>query len=211
MIEVLCTRIEGSSHFSSGPLNRSSAYALFLLTNPTRYLKSLPKTNFADAEYTDRISASAPSSTLSTSSSPQPSHTKFSNQPSYTLIPASNLSLDTKTKNLKPTPSPISGNYRSATPSGPTSTPDRSGPDSPEVSNTVRDDSSIENQPTRHVDYLSHDWKEKDIWSSWRYIVSRRGGFRNSIRLENASWRTWAKSKYRLRTVSPETLNWCIS
>jgi hypothetical protein len=29
-------------------------------------------------------------------------------------------------------------------------------------------------------------------------------------RLENASWRTWAKSKYRLRTISPETLNWCV-
>jgi len=39
-------------------------------------------------------------------------------------------------------------------------------------------------------------------------VVSRRDRYSNSVRLENASWRTWAKSKYRLRTVLPETLNW---
>ncbi|CAJ0882133.1 3458_t:CDS:2 [Entrophospora sp. SA101] len=30
----------------------------------------------------------------------------------------------------------------------------------------------------------------------------------NGIRLENASWRTWAKQKYHLRTVNPEKINW---
>lgn len=73
---------------------------------------------------------------------------------------------------------------------------------------TAGDDSAIESEPTRHVDYLSHNWKEEDIWSSWRHIVSKRNVYPNSSRLENASWRTWAKSKYRLKTVSPETLNW---
>ncbi|KAJ5517525.1 hypothetical protein N7527_009085 [Penicillium freii] len=32
------------------------------------------------------------------------------------------------------------------------------------------DDTLIEDEPSRHVDYLSHDWKEEDIWSSWREI-----------------------------------------
>jgi hypothetical protein len=73
---------------------------------------------------------------------------------------------------------------------------------------TSSDDASIESEPERHVDYLSHDWREEDIWSSWRYVVARRDRYSNGVRLENASWRTWAKSKYRLRTVSPETLNW---
>lgn len=73
---------------------------------------------------------------------------------------------------------------------------------------TSSDDASIELEPERHVDYLSHDWREEDIWSSWRYVVSRRDRYSNGVRLENASWRTWAKSKYGLRTVSPETLNW---
>ena len=30
----------------------------------------------------------------------------------------------------------------------------------------------------------------------------------NGIRLENASWRTWAKQKYNLKTVNPKKLNW---
>ncbi|KAJ5761868.1 uncharacterized protein N7511_005250 [Penicillium nucicola] len=70
------------------------------------------------------------------------------------------------------------------------------------------DDTSIEDEPSRHVDYLSHDWKEEDIWSSWRYVTSRRNDYSNGVRLENASWRTWAKAKHNLRTVSPESLNW---
>lgn len=73
---------------------------------------------------------------------------------------------------------------------------------------TASDDASIEPEPERHVDYLSHDWREEDIWTSWRYVVARRDRYSNGVRLENASWRTWAKSKYGLRTVSPETLNW---
>lgn len=73
---------------------------------------------------------------------------------------------------------------------------------------TSSDDASIESEPERHVDYLSHDWREEDIWTSWRYVVSRKDRYSNGVRLENASWRTWAKAKYGLRTVSPETLNW---
>lgn len=70
------------------------------------------------------------------------------------------------------------------------------------------DDTSIEDEPSRHVDYLSHDWKEEDIWSSWRYVTSRRNDYSNGVRLENASWRTWVKAKHNLKTISPESLNW---
>ncbi|GIC92559.1 protein phosphatase regulator REG1 [Aspergillus udagawae] len=70
------------------------------------------------------------------------------------------------------------------------------------------DDTSVEEEPTRHVDYLSHEWKEEDIWASWKYVVCRRDIYSNGARLENASWRTWAKLKNNLGTVSPETLNW---
>ena len=63
--------------------------------------------------------------------------------------------------------------------------------------------------PSRQVDYLSHDWAEPDIWSSWRYVRKEKAGYpQNAARLENASWRTWAKSKYKLKTITPETLNW---
>ncbi|KAK9455645.1 hypothetical protein V1511DRAFT_487582 [Dipodascopsis uninucleata] len=78
----------------------------------------------------------------------------------------------------------------------------------PTVYFSANDDSVIQYEPSRHVDYLSHNWQESDISSSWRYIVLRRKDMANSARLENASWRTWTKAKYNLRTVSPESVNW---
>ncbi|CAG9995976.1 unnamed protein product [Clonostachys byssicola] len=81
-------------------------------------------------------------------------------------------------------------------------------PGTPEVTVHAEDDTAVCSRPSRHVDYLSHDWKEEDIWSSWRYIVTRRGEFEHSPRLENASWRTWMKVKNNLKTISAETINW---
>lgn len=87
-------------------------------------------------------------------------------------------------------------------------TTDTTRSDSPLPTPVGVDDSAVRQEPSRHVDYLSHNWREEDIWSSWRHIVSQRRVYGQRSRLENASWRTWAKSKYRLTTVSPETLNW---
>lgn len=70
------------------------------------------------------------------------------------------------------------------------------------------DDTSLEDEPSRHVDYLSHDWKEDDIWSSWRYVIRWRSKYSNGVRLENASWRIWAKTRGKLGTISPESLHW---
>ena len=70
------------------------------------------------------------------------------------------------------------------------------------------DDTAVRKEPSRHVDYLSYEWREEDIWSSWRHIVEHSSVYGERSRLENASWRTWAKSQFKLRTVSPETLNW---
>lgn len=83
-------------------------------------------------------------------------------------------------------------------------------PDTPELTKHAEDDTTIASKPSRQVDYLSHDWREEDIWTSWRYIVTRRGEFANSARLENASWRTWMKAKHNLKTISPESLNWYV-
>lgn len=95
---------------------------------------------------------------------------------------------------LEPPPSPYTGTSED--------------PYTPDV--PAADDTAVGIQPTRHVDYLSHEWREEDIWSSWKHIVSNRDGFTNSARLENASWRTWIKAKYNLKTISPETLNWYV-
>jgi hypothetical protein len=72
----------------------------------------------------------------------------------------------------------------------------------------TRDDNANERDPTRYVDYLSHEWKTEDSCASWRYVFARRNILSNSARLENATWRSWTKSKYHLKTFDPETLNW---
>ncbi|KAK6495971.1 hypothetical protein TWF481_003016 [Arthrobotrys musiformis] len=73
---------------------------------------------------------------------------------------------------------------------------------------TAIDDILLRAEPSRHVDYLSHDWKEEDIWASWRYMIGKREVYDNAARLENASWRAWMKAKNKLKTVSPEKLDW---
>ncbi|GAA5907160.1 hypothetical protein JCM8208_006707 [Rhodotorula glutinis] len=71
------------------------------------------------------------------------------------------------------------------------------------------DDSELTTRlPSICVDYLSHDWAEDDVWTSWKAMTRHKSEIANGVRLENASWRTWAKQRGKLKTVSPETLNW---
>ncbi|OCH84624.1 hypothetical protein OBBRIDRAFT_798913 [Obba rivulosa] len=70
------------------------------------------------------------------------------------------------------------------------------------------DDSSFSTLPEGQVDYLSHEWREEDVWRSWRSMTRQKNAIANGMRLENASWRTWWKQRNKLKTVSPETLNW---
>ncbi|WFD36973.1 protein phosphatase regulator [Malassezia cuniculi] len=71
------------------------------------------------------------------------------------------------------------------------------------------DDAIIESKPPHIcVDYLSHEWKDEDMWNSWKAMTKRKNEIANGVRLENASWRTWAKQRGKLKTVSPDTLNW---
>lgn len=59
-----------------------------------------------------------------------------------------------------------------------------------------------------NVDYLSYKFDEMDLAASWRMLTKQKLTIVNGIRLENASWRTWAKQRNNLKTVSPDTLNW---
>lgn len=70
------------------------------------------------------------------------------------------------------------------------------------------DDTDLVAEPSRHVDYLSHQWDVSDISKSWRYVILRRKDVANAARLENASWRTWAQKRSNLKTISPEEVNW---
>ncbi|KAL5312876.1 hypothetical protein ACEPPN_019302 [Leptodophora sp. 'Broadleaf-Isolate-01'] len=70
------------------------------------------------------------------------------------------------------------------------------------------DDTMVRDQPSRFVDYLSYDWEEEDIWSSRNHLLSKRNAYGETARLENILWRTWMKSRHRLKTVSAESLDW---
>lgn len=80
----------------------------------------------------------------------------------------------------------------------------------PQTHNGVTpDDSGINTHlPSICVDYLSHEWAESDVWASWKAMTRHKAEIANGVRLENASWRTWAKQRGKLKTISPETLNW---
>ena len=233
MTEVLSiqTQTDGSSPFGTNPLRRSASQTSFLINNSACYPNPPSptpiKSKYASPGYDSRPSTSLPSSAPS---SPLPTHPEFSNQPSFASTPSSSLSLDEECgEQDEDILFPSYGGedyYEGDTDQQPPFSPEseildtvpRSASDSsihissrtvvPEAPPAAGDDLSIKREPTRHVDYLSHNWKEEDIWASWRHIVAKRKAYGNSARLENASWRTWAKSKYRLQTVSPETLNW---
>lgn len=121
--------------------------------------------------------------------------------PSYDDVDCLNYDED-----LEPPASPKTENSYTVPSSSGGTTPTPSS--EPEPMTVSEDDSAARQEPSRHVDYLSHEWREEDIWASWRHIVSKRKVYGERSRLENASWRTWAKSKYRLHTVTPEKLNW---
>jgi hypothetical protein len=228
MTEVLSIQQpDGNTHFGSS-LRRSSSQTSFLQNSPS-YSRSSPNlVRYAAVGYdTIKLPASVPSSAPS---SPRLTAPDLSNQPSYTSTRSSSLSLEEQcTAEEEDIVFPSyddGGYYNELEVSEPRSSPESSmpglirqsasdtslatpnHPSIPERQTSAGDDSNLKSEPTRHVDYLSHNWKEEDIWSSWRHIVANRKVYSNWPRLENASWRTWAKSKYQLKTVSPETLNW---
>ena len=233
MTEVISiTPPDGNSHFGS-PVHHSSSPTSLFLQNASSYSRSsshLKQRYTAVGCDTSKFSSSLPSSACS---SPRFNVPEFSNQPSYTSTPSSSLSLDeqcqAEEEDVLFPAYDDGGYYDEMKDAGPLSSPEPLGldavtksandsvlaepahPRNPHVRFSAGDDTAIEIEPTRHVDYLSHNWKEEDIWASWRHIVAKRKTYGNSARLENASWRTWVKSKYQLGTVSPETLNWWAS
>lgn len=226
---------EDSGFFSPSPLKRSHSQPKF--GKQSSGLHTSASTSRISKPFRggyESYDISPPSSNPSSApSSPQTTHADIVT-PSDASTPATTLSLDghwdddlhldtgdnvilptydvnpffAPIEDLEPPTSPHTGDSYSVSPAEHDTPTTTSRPESPTPLEHAEDDTALRHHPTHHVDYLSHDWKEEDIWSSWRYIISRRSDFTNSSRLENASWRTWMKSKYRLKTVSPETLNW---
>ncbi|RDW60135.1 hypothetical protein BP5796_11741 [Coleophoma crateriformis] len=218
---------EENSYFSSSSLRRSHSQPKFG-TPHSAYSSPLSKSKSSHSFNT--IISPPTSANSSAPSSPRTLHADSAAQ-SYASTPASSLSLDAhcedvededqivfpsyddvgyygQVEELESPASPRTGDSYTVSPTSNSTSTNVSRPGSPDLAEHAEDDTAIRTQPSRHVDYLSHNWKEEDIWSSWKHIVSKRKAYNNSARLENASWRTWIKSKYKLKTVSPETLNW---
>ena len=227
MTEVLSITQSDANHQFRSPLTSTSPSQSSLLQDSSSLSRSTPnlKSRYTAFGCDPSLPTSEPSSAPS---SPYPAPSAFSRQPSYASTPSSSFSLDDHVAQQSEeiyfpsyndtsypdisditdvTTSPEAADLTPLTRTPPTT---EKTPQSPlfEPDQTAGDDMAIRCEPTRHVDYLSHCWKEEDIWASWRHIVARRKVYSNSMRLENASWRTWSKFKNRLKTVSPETLNW---
>lgn len=82
-------------------------------------------------------------------------------------------------------------------------------PEHCDITETV-DDIAVQTKPLQHVDYLAHNWLEEDLWASWKYIHSNCTAYENGKRLENASWRCWAKQRMNLKTIAPDTVDWYV-
>ena len=222
MTEVLSITQPDGHHFGS-TLESSSQSSIVLQSSS--YSKSTPnlQSRYTTVGYDARLPVSEPSSAPS---SPRIAAPGFSRQPSYMSTPSSSFLSDDlvaeeddihfpsydDTEYTHSEGKDLAESLEASDLTPLTITPRPTAVHSPsllfEPDQTAGDDMAIRSEPTRHVDYLSHTWKEEDIWSSWRHIVARRKIYSNSVRLENASWRTWSKSRNRLKTVSPETLNW---
>ncbi|KAF2252781.1 hypothetical protein BU26DRAFT_419702 [Trematosphaeria pertusa] len=195
-----------SPSFSHAPLRSSTSHTSFFdssaLSPPRRSSYS-----FSDLRASS-LSSSQTSSLQSTAASSVSLNTKSDDSSSddeELMLPAYSAGEQHK----------YDADAHEAPPSSPLPTPDLSTPSDAEAAVTSpdplpisEDDTAVRAEPSQHVDYLSHDWKEEDIWSSWRHIVEHRRVYGERSRLENASWRTWAKTQFGLKTVTPDSLNW---
>ncbi|KAH7398132.1 hypothetical protein BKA64DRAFT_754041 [Cadophora sp. MPI-SDFR-AT-0126] len=166
--------------------------------------RSPPQTLSADS--TAALSSSTPASSLSLHSSSR----EDQDSEDKTGFPSpSNVRSHAQVEDLAPQVGPRIGDSSTVSPIIPVPRPmNVQKPASPDPAEHVKDDTEVRLEPLKYVDYLSHDWRVGDVWLSWKHIISKRNTYGNSARLENASWRAWTKSKDKLKTVPPESLNW---
>ena len=179
MSTVLPSSADSHSRFLPDPVRRPITQRYFLEHPDNMITEPLPHSYPSD--YQSPITCSAASSPSSPGLAPSASQNLSSTR---TGSISSNESDDQDGELLPPYDSAYLGK-----PGAPTNASINPLADSPCAPPQIpaADDSSVEEEPSRHVDYLSHEWIEGDIWTSWRYVVFRREKYENSVRLENAS------------------------
>lgn len=221
MTEVLPP--ENQAYFAPKPVQRSSPPSNFLVGSSQSFVSELHQklqapqhNNLATSPPSSSFSSSAPASihgsqvdiyhrsSIASASSTSSSLSTIESDDDIDFPKYGDDSSSDHSEDLDRPSSPRHGSSSSAQ----SSSSERTPTNTPDHNLLSVDDTALREEPVRQVDYLSHEWREQDIWSSWRYIVSQRKFYGERSRLENASWRTWAKQKHKLRTVTPETLNW---
>lgn len=204
MTTLLQAPLPGADHFSQNSID-APTYPQISYESARQYRP--PQSRYSYAEPTPtRYYRPAPTSPYAS----QPVYTYQATQPSSTSSLSEELCEDDDDDMGFPdfgTPSEEQTSPTESEPN-PEPTPVTSAPHDLDLPTKVSDDHAVQVEPTQHVDYLSHEWREEDIWASWSYVVKRRKDIANCTRLENASWRQWMKTKRSLKTVSPESLNW---
>ncbi|KAH6699880.1 protein phosphatase-like protein type 1 complex subunit Hex2/Reg1 [Leptodontidium sp. MPI-SDFR-AT-0119] len=200
---------EESNYFSSSPIRRSHSQPEFI-AHQTAHPKFPSKSKTGGGFNT--IISPTNSGSSSAPSSPRTLHADFTVS-SYSSTPARSSSLDAswedqddedqivfpsyddvgyygQVKDLEPPASLWAGDSYTVSPTSNSTLTNVSGPESPDLVEHAEDDTAVRIQPSRN------------------HILRNRKAYSNSARLENASWRTWTKSKNKFKTVSPESLNW---
>lgn len=212
--------LAGTSHFLSSIIHFPFWPSLPFLHDSTPSSDSPQQQTSGSDLYYDR---SFPDSGLSTTlSSPQLSCSNVSHRGSYSSNPTTSLSLHIRDNTDEDGDLAFPSYEASGLPAQPVqmslSSPKQDDHpaqlSSPVIENatylykTTQDDQAILPKPTYHIDYLSHEWNEEDIWLSWSFLLHSRGTLAHYVRLENALWRSWMKTKNHLKTMAPENLNW---
>lgn len=194
MTEVLHLPIQpdGQSYFQAAGLRRSapSSSSIFLDSDSspiTLGSKAPYKTHAEHSEhistptpaYSRPISTASSSSTISDASSDDSSlrsdetaRTALSVETDLDLPDYDHVSFSQAEDNQAHLSSGSA--YSEDSSDAPTDTSDTTLSESPLHTPTVSDDTAVKSEPSRQVDFLSHEWREEDIWSSWRHIVSQR-------------------------------------
>ncbi|CRK46211.1 hypothetical protein BN1723_006942 [Verticillium longisporum] len=161
------------SHSAADSRKTDSSYS-----HPKIYPDSAPSSapsspQFASTESTDLSYASTPASNLSLASDCDDACPMSAHPDDHFVLPHYSAANFYDPEDLEPPMSPRTGDSYTVSPAE--NENDNSGntsrPGSPEFVLEVdraEDDTAVRAQPTRHVDYLSHNWREEDIWSSWK-------------------------------------------
>jgi hypothetical protein len=165
------------------PVSCEETNCCSFITHQTSFPKSPSTLSFPRTLYADSTSAVC-SSTHTRSLSVETSWEEQDDEDQILFHPYDKVRYHGPVENLEPPASLWTSDSNTVSPTSTSTSTNVSRPESPIPAGYAEGDIAVRTQPSKHVDYLSYSWKEEDIWSSWKLIVSKRIAYSNSARLE---------------------------